>query len=127
MEADGWKWNFAAGFVPLLAGLLVLLTSWWSMSHSDTPWFLGISSLNFSFDQLRATSSAAGPFVEVLGSVGGVNIVAGAVAVIVVSRFAVRRGQAWAWWFLFFCFIWVGLHDAWSATKFFLHTGNYSF
>ena len=42
---------------------------------------------------------------------------AGAVAVIGVSRFALRGGQAWAWWFLFFCFVWVGLHDAWFCDK----------
>jgi hypothetical protein len=62
--------------------------------------------------------------VQLSGSVGGVNIVAGAVAVIVVAWFGLRRGQRWAWWFLAFCLFWVGLHDAAMATLFFNVTGQ---
>ena len=121
-DANGWKWNFIAGFVPLTAGLLILITTWWSMLNSGASWSLGISRLDFSFDQVRAVGSSAGPLFEALGSVGAVNVIAAAVGVIVVSRFALRWGQPWAWWFLLFCLVWVGLHDAWSATRFFLKT-----
>jgi hypothetical protein len=62
--------------------------------------------------------------VQLTGSVGGVNIVAGGVAVIVVRLFALRGGQRWAWWFPAFCFVWVGLHDATMATWFFAATGQ---
>jgi hypothetical protein len=55
---------------------------------------------------------------------GGVNIVGGAVAVIMVARFGLRGGQRWAWWFLAFCFVWVGLQDATMATRFFNATGE---
>jgi hypothetical protein len=35
-----------------------------------------------------------------------------------------RGGQRWAWWFLAFCLVWVGLHDATMATRFFRATGQ---
>jgi len=121
-DLRGWKWTCAAGFAPLVAGLLILATTWWSILNSAAPWSLGISRLNFSFDQIRSVGSSAASLLEALASVGAVNITATAIAVIVVSRFALRRGEAWAWWFLFFCLVWVGFHDAWAATRFFLRT-----
>ena len=49
---------------------------------------------------------------------------AGAIAVMTIARFALRSGQRWAWWFLAFCLVWVGLHDATMATRYFLQTGQ---
>ena len=73
---------------------------------------------------LSRAGREAPAWVQLSGSVGGVNIVAGAVAVIVVARFGLRGGQRWAWWFLAFCLVWVGLHDATMATRFFYATGQ---
>jgi hypothetical protein len=42
----------------------------------------------------------------------------------VVARFGLRNGQRWAWWFLAFCFVWIGLHDAVMTTVFFRATGQ---
>jgi hypothetical protein len=80
--------------------------------------------LEFSYASLSKAGADASAWVEMIGSVGGVNIVAAAVAVSVVSVFGLRTGQRWAWWFLAFCLIWVGLHDAIIATRFSIHTGQ---
>ena len=63
-------------------------------------------------------------YIELLGSVGGVNIVGAAIAVILVARFGLREGRRWAWWFLAFCLLWIGVHDAVMTTRFFLATGQ---
>jgi len=120
----GWWLNFVAGMVPLLAGLVVLLISWLGVARADAKWWTGLGTLDFSYSDLSAAGSDAPPWVEMLGSVGGVNIVAAAIAVCVVARFGLRNGQRWAWWFLAFCFVWIGLHDAVMTTVFFLATGQ---
>jgi hypothetical protein len=33
----GWKLNFAAGFVPLAAGLTTLLTTWVGVTSANSP------------------------------------------------------------------------------------------
>jgi hypothetical protein len=66
-EAKGWKWTFAAGVAPLVAGLLLLGTTWWSFFHRDAGWFLGISSLDFSDQAIRSVSPSAAAFLETLG------------------------------------------------------------
>ncbi len=101
----GWRFNYAAGFVPLLAGVLVLVTTWINVARASSPWWLGIGSLGFSYASLSAPGASAAAYVELLGSVGGVNIVGAAIAVIVVARFGLRNGQPWAWWFLAFCLV----------------------
>jgi hypothetical protein len=120
----GWKLNFAAGFVPLAAGLTTLLTTWIGVARANSPWWTGLGTLDFSYSGLSRASLDAPAWIQLSGSVGGVNIVAGAVAVIVVARFGLRGGQRWAWWFLAFCFVWVGLHDATMATRFVSATGQ---
>jgi hypothetical protein len=97
----GWRFNFAAGFAPLVAGANVLATT-----------------------RLHAAGAGTTAYVELLGSVGGVNIVGAAIAVILVARFGLRDGQRWAWWFLAFCLLWIGVHDAVMTTRFFLATGQ---
>ena len=97
----GWRFIFAAGFAPLVAGANVLATTW-----------------------LHPAGAGATAYVELLGSVGGVNIVGAAIAVILVARFGLRDGQRWAWWFLAFCLLWIGVHDAVMTTRFFLATGQ---
>jgi hypothetical protein len=97
----GWRLIFAAGFAPLVAGANLLATTW-----------------------LHPTGADATAYVELLGSVGGVNIVGAAIAVILVARFGLRDGQRWAWWFLAFCLLWIGVHDAVMTTRFFLATGQ---
>src|SRR5262249_50105726 len=67
----------------------------------------------------QADGSGTALWVELIGSVGGVNIVGGAIAVIVVARFGLRDGRRWAWWFLAFCLLWGGVHDAVMTTRVF--------
>ncbi|WP_090606988.1 hypothetical protein [Mycobacterium lentiflavum] len=124
MAVPGWKLNFAAGFVPLAAGMTTLLTTWLGVARANSPWWTGLGSLDFSYAGLSRAGLDAPAWTQLSGSVGGVNIVAGAAAVIVVARFGLRGGQRWAWWFLAFCFVWVGLHDAVMATRFFRATGQ---
>lgn len=120
----GWRLNFVAGFVPLLAGLSILLSTWIGVARANSAWWTGLGTLDFSYSSLSRAGRDAPEWVQLTGSVGAVNIVAGAVAVIVVARFGLRGGQRWAWWFLAFCFVWVGLHDATMATRFFSVTGE---
>lgn len=123
-DVAGWKFNAAAGIVPFLAGAVTLATTWLGVAHADAPWPTGLSSLGFSFSSLPAAGDGLQQWVQLTGSVGGVNVIAAAVAVSVVARFGLRTGQRWAWWFLAFCFVWVGLHDAVAATRFFAETGQ---
>lgn len=120
---SGWWLTFAAGFVPLTAGLVTLLTLWLAVGRADSPVWTGLGYLDFTYGGLSAAGGDADAWLQLIGSVGGVNVAAAAVAVIVVSRFALRAGQQWAWWFLAFCLLWVGLHDAVMATRFFIATG----
>lgn len=123
-RAPGWRLTFLAGFVPLLTGVWILATHWFDITHPDAAWWIGFGNLDFTYASLDAVGTQAQPLVEMLGSVGSVNIVAAALGVIVVSRVGLRSGQRWAWWFLAFCFVWVDLHDATEATRFFLATGQ---
>lgn len=123
IPVPGWRLTFIAGFVPLVAGLLVLLVTWVGIVRAGSAWWVGLGSLDFSYASLSKAGADAPAWVELIGSVGGVNIVAAAVAVSVVSVVGLRTGQRWAWWFLLFCLIWVGLHDAIMATLFSVHTG----
>jgi hypothetical protein len=77
LAIPGWWLNFVAGMVPLLAGLVVLLISWLGVARADSKWWTGLGTLDFSYSDLAAAGSDAPPWVEMLGSVGGVNIVAG--------------------------------------------------
>lgn len=120
----GWWLTYAAGFVPLTAGIVTLVTFWAGAAQPDAPLWTGLGTLDFKYAELSSVSDQAAAWLELLGSVGGVNVAAAAVAVIVVSRFALRGGQRWAWWFLAFCLVWVGGHDAIVATRFFLVTGE---
>jgi hypothetical protein len=120
----GSRLNFFAGFVPLFAGLTTLVSTWLGVTRANSAWWTGIGTLDFSYSSLSHAGLDAPAWVQLTGSVGGVNIVGGAVAVIVVARFGLRGEQRWAWWFLTFCFVWVGLHDATMATRFFNATGE---
>jgi hypothetical protein len=120
----GWRLTFIAGFVPLAAGLLALLVTWVGVVRAAPTWWVGIGSLDFSYGDLPKAGADASAWLNMIGSVGGVNIVAAAVAVSVVSFVGLRTGQRWAWWFLLFCLAWVGLHDAIMATVFSAHTGQ---
>src|SRR5262245_17515267 len=122
VPVPGWRLAYAAGFVPLLAGMVVILTNWINIMRADSPWWTGVGMLGFTYNGLAA--AGAGPYLALTGSVGGVNVVGAAVAVIVVARYALRNGQRWAWWFLAFCLVWIGLHDAIMATRFFAATGQ---
>ena len=121
---NAWKFATAAAFAPLLAGLAIVLTTWVNAARASNPWWTGVGRLGFSFDGISAAGTGAAAFLETLGSVGGVNIVGGAVAVMIVSRFGLREGRAWAWWTLAFFFGWVGLHDLVMALRFLIATGQ---
>jgi len=123
-SVPGWRLTFIAGFVPLAAGLLALLVTWVGVVRAAPTWWVGIGSLDFSYADLPKAGADASAWLDMIGSVGGVNIVAAAVAVSVVSLFGLRTGRRWAWWFLLFCLVWVGLHDAIMATLFSAHTGQ---
>jgi hypothetical protein len=120
----GWRLNFVAGFVPLIAGLTTLVTTWIGVARANSGWWTGVGTLDFSYSSLSRAGLDAPAWVQLSGSVGGINIVGGAVAVIVVARFGLRGGQRWAWWLVAFCFVWIGLHDATMATRFLLETGQ---
>ncbi|QNR38146.2 hypothetical protein BJP76_17055 [Mycobacterium avium subsp. hominissuis] len=120
----GWRLNFAAGAIPFTAGLITFVTTQLGVARPDAPWPTGLSSLGFTFNRLAAAGNGAQQWAELTGSVGGVNVAAAAVAVSVVARFGLRAGQRWAWWFLAFCLLWIGLHDAFAATRFFAATGQ---
>jgi hypothetical protein len=98
--------------------------SWVNVARPDARWWLGVGHLGFSFDSLDLAGAGAAPYVELSGSVGGVNIVAAAIAVLVVARFGLREGQRWAFWFLAFSLLWAGLHDLVMAARFFAQTGQ---
>jgi hypothetical protein len=123
----GWPWTFAAGLVPLLAGAGTLLVAWTSILSPSDPWGSPLAPVDFTFSQLAALSGDAAAYVELSSSVGGVNIIAAAVGVLVVSRHGLRQGARWAWLFLVFSLVWMGLHDAWSAWRFHVATGDVSF
>lgn len=122
--SNAWKFAFAAGVAPLLAGLTVLLTTWVNAARPSKPWWTGLGTLGFTFHGIGTAGSGSAAFLQTLGSVGGVNIVGGAVAVMVVSRFGLREGRAWAWWTLAFFLGWVGLHDLFMAVRFLFATGQ---
>jgi hypothetical protein len=90
--------------------------------HGGDPLWTGLGRLDFLVAGLGAAGSDAVPWVELIGSVGGVNVIGAAIAVIVVGRFGLRDGRRWAWWFLGFCFVWIGIHDAVMTMRFFLVT-----
>jgi hypothetical protein len=100
------------------------MVNWINIARADTLWWTGFGTLGFSYSSVQKLGSGAAAWVELIGSVGAVNIVGAAVAVIVVARFGLRNGQRWAWWFLGFCLLWIGVHDAVMATRFFLVTGQ---
>lgn len=120
----GWRWNFAAGAIPFTAGLVTLVTTWLGVVRADAPWPTGLASLGFTFNRLPQAGTGIQEWLELTGSVGGVNVIAAAVAVSVVARFGLRESKPWAWWFLAFCLLWVGVHDAVAATRFFASTGQ---
>ncbi len=122
-EITSWKWTMFAGFIPLTAGILMFLTSKTSVLNEDAAWSFWIYSLNFSFANISAVDSQAGPLIVLLADLAGVNIVSAALAVILISRYALRYGRKWAWWYLLFSLIWVGFNDAYGATVFYLETG----
>jgi|GEM_PF-4267535 len=113
----------SAGFVPLTAGVFTLLTGKISILNAYSDWSFWIYSLSFGFGDIQAVDPQAGAFVALLTDVAGVNIVSAALAVVLISRFALPRGHKWAWWYLLFAFVWVGISDAYGATQFYLETG----
>ncbi|MFL0243483.1 hypothetical protein ACJH6J_29935 [Mycobacterium sp. SMC-18] len=121
VPVPGWRLTFAAGFVPITAGLIILAVTWISAVRANSPYWLGTGTLDFTHASLTHDAAA---WLDTNGSVGGVNIIAAAAGVLVISRFGLRAGHRWAWWFLAFSFVWVGLHDAVMATRFFFDTGQ---
>ena len=122
-EITGWKWTMAAGFIPLGAGLFMLLTSNLSMANAESNWSFLIHSLNFSFADFSAVDPQAGPFVAFLAALTHVNIISAAVPVILISKFALRYGHKWAWYYMLFMLIWEGFNDVYGVTVFYQETG----
>ncbi|MDK1286176.1 hypothetical protein [Pseudoalteromonas umbrosa] len=122
-EVIGWKWTMYAGLMPLMAGLFMLLTSSLSISNDMSLWTFVIHKLDFSFSQLAAVDPQAGPFVTFLAMLAGVNIVSAAVPIILISIFALKKGQKWAWYYLLFMLVWEGFNDVYSVTQFYFDTG----
>jgi len=118
-----WQWNFAAGFVPLFAGFFLLITSYLSESNAQSKWNLVLGKLDFSYQNLVDVSEHSGVFVKFLASLSSVNIVIGAFSVIMISYFALRTKQKWAWWFILIALVWLGGNDAYGGYVFFKETG----
>ena len=52
----GWWLNFVAGFVPVVAGLVVLAVDWLGVLRADSPFWTGLGNLGF-----RRVSTRRGP------------------------------------------------------------------
>jgi hypothetical protein len=126
-DVPGWRLSFAAGFVPLSAGLTFLITGLFNISSAGSLWWTGLGSLRFSFKDLAASGPDADAFIVLLGTVGPVNIIGAAVLAIAVARYGLRVGRKWAWFVLAFDLVWIGLHDTFAAFRFYLATGQLAF
>lgn len=107
LSVPGWRLTSITGFVPLLARLLMFVATRVGVA-CDALWWIGTGSLDFRFGGLSSAGPDAGSWMKGIGSVGGVNVAAAAVAVSAVARFGLRTGHRWAWWFLLFSLLWVG-------------------
>ncbi|APD07174.1 hypothetical protein UJ101_01658 [Flavobacteriaceae bacterium UJ101] len=118
-----WQWNFAAGFIPFTAGFIMLITSLISKNNPNSEWNLILGKLDFSFHDISNLSHNSGDFLELLSSLSSVNIIIGAFSIIMISYFALKHKQKWAWWFMFIALIWLGFQDAYSVFIFYTKTG----
>lgn len=120
---NSWKWNFAAGFVPLTAGFVTLITSVISKNDGDSSWNLILKKLDFSYHDMVGVSENSGDFFDLILSVSGVNIIMGAFSVIMIARYALKDKHKWAWWYMLVALVWLGFQDAYWAYVFFRKTG----
>lgn len=122
-EIKSWKWNFAAGFIPFMAGWTMFITSMMSKSNPDSTWDLVIAKLDFSYNDMINVSEDSGDFLDLISALSSVNIIIGAFSIIMISRFALKDGHKWAWWYMLVALIWLGFQDAYSVFRFFTETG----
>ena len=120
---SNWKWNFAAGFVPLTAGFVTLITSMISKSNGGLRWNLILKKLDFSYHDIVSVSENSGDFFDLILSVSAVNIIIGAFSIIMISRYALKYQHRWAWWYMLIALIWLGFQDAYGAYIFYNNTG----
>ena len=119
---NNWKWNFAAGFVPLTAGFVTLITSMISKNNGDSSWNLILKKLDFSYHDIVAVSENSGDFFDLVLSVSAVNIIIGSFSIIMISRYALKYQYKWAWWYMLVALVWLGIQDAYSAYIFYTKT-----
>ncbi|MEM7548288.1 MAG: hypothetical protein AAF363_01340 [Bacteroidota bacterium] len=124
VKSNTWKWNFAAGFVPLTAGFVTLITSAISKSNGSSSWNLILNKLDFSYHDIVVVSENSGDFLDLILSVSAVNIITGAFSIIMISRYALKYQNKWAWWYMLVSLIWLGFLDTYSAYVFYAKTGT---
>lgn len=122
-EIKSWKWNYYAGFIPIAAGSVILISYLLALANPDAVWNLIIAKQDFSLNDLYNLNNNAAPFMKFLASFTGVNLVIGGVAVSLIAKKALRFGKKWAWQFMVFALLWVGVLDALGALVFFNSTG----
>lgn len=118
-NTPGWKYLFAAPFIPLFAGLFLFVTSKVGVADGESDWPMLLSRLDFSFDEIDAVSEDSGEFFSFIGDIGSVNTAMAALSALLVARFALRNGEKWAWWLLLVSMLWVGVQDAINTTRFY--------
>lgn len=120
---NNWKWSFVAGFIPLTAGFVTLITTMISKSKGDSSWNLIVKKLDFSYNDILNVSEHSGDFLDLILSVSAVNIIIGAFSVIMIARYALKYRHKWAWWYMLAALIWLGFQDAYGAYSFYAETG----
>ncbi|HSS23273.1 MAG TPA: hypothetical protein VLL82_02430, partial [Mycobacterium sp.] len=63
----GWRLNFVAGFVPLFAGLTMLVSTWLGVARANSAWWTGIGTLDFSYSSLSRAGLDAPAWVQLTG------------------------------------------------------------
>ena len=101
----------------------MLITSIISKSNPNSKWNLVLGKLDFSFNDIVNVSQDSQTFFELLSSLSSVNIIIGAFSVIMISYYALKTKQKWAWWFMLIALVWLGFQDAYSVFVFYLETG----
>jgi hypothetical protein len=108
----GWRLAFAAGFFPAIAGFAMLGLGLWSTTLGrNDPWNSLVGEHSFSAALLSRSSPDLYSLLVLTVHLCGVNLAMSGITISAVAWFALRDGRAWAFPFLWFLLLWVGLND----------------